>query len=193
MTLIARFAEKPNRCEMIETFKSLLANQFEASLCTLGHCVARCPQSIWNAPVAKYPFCQVAFHTLFFADYYQGPDADSLRPQPFHLANPMLFGDYEQLADREPVTLYDRPPVVTYLEFCRHKAVSILAAETEETLSAPAKFPRRTFTRAELHIYNIRHIQHHAAQLILRLRLDTDIDIPWIGSGWKEPFSLDLA
>ena len=42
---------------------------------------------------------------------------------------------------------------------------------------------RRYFTRAELHLYNIRHIQHHAAQLILRLRLDTDVDIPWVGRG----------
>jgi len=51
---------------MIEAFKLLLANQYEASLSTLGHCVERCPDLLWCAPIAKYPFCQVAFHTLFF-------------------------------------------------------------------------------------------------------------------------------
>jgi len=38
-------------------------------------------------------------------------------------------------------------------------------------------------SRAELHIYNIRHIQHYAAQLSLRLRLDTEVDIPWVSHG----------
>ena len=172
---------------MIETFKRLIASQFEASLCTLGHCVARCPADLWNAPVAKYPFCQTAFHTLFFADYYLGSDAESLRQQSFHLSNQRLFGDYEQLQQREPEALYDKSQIETYLDFCRGKAVATIAAENEEDLSAPARFARKNFSRAELHVYNIRHIQHHAAQLILRLRLDTDIDIPWIGAGWRDP------
>ena len=172
---------------MIETVKRLLASQFEASLCTLGHCVAQCPDDLWNARVAKHPFCQVAFHTLFFADFYLGPDAESLRRQPFHRANPDFFADYEQLQDREPESLYERPQIEAYLAFCRSKAAATIVAETEESLCAPAKFPRRNFSRAELYVYSIRHIQHHAAQLILRLRLDSDVDIPWIGVGWLDP------
>jgi hypothetical protein len=31
---------------------------------------------------------------------------------------------------------------------------------------------------ALMHVYNIRHVHHHAAQLTLRLRLDTDVDVP---------------
>lgn len=172
---------------MFETFQRLIASQFEASLCTLGHCVARCPSELWNAPVARYPFCQVAFHTLFFTDYYLGPDAPSQLEQPFHLANPALFGDYEQLQQREPESLYEKTQIESYLTFCRKKATQTIAAESEQVLSSPARFARKNFSRAELHVYNIRHIQHHAAQLILRLRLDADVDIPWIGAGWREP------
>jgi hypothetical protein len=171
---------------VIETYKRLIAGQFEASLCTIGHCVGKCPNALWDRPVAKYPFCQVAFHTLFFTDFYLGPDAESLRRQPFHLQNSQLFGDYEQLQDREPESLYERSQIEAYLEFCRGKAAATIAAETDETLCAPANFARRIFSRAELHVYSIRHIQHHAAQLIMRLRLDSDIDIPWIGTGWKD-------
>jgi hypothetical protein len=167
--------------------KQLIDNQFQASLSTLAFCVEKCPDSDWNLPVARYPFSQVAFHTLFFADYYLGLDAESFRSQPFHLANTELFADYEQLEDREPTSLYTRLQIRTYLQFCHEKATAAIAAETESSLSAPAKFARRNFTRAELYVYNMRHIQHHAAQLILRLRLNTDIDIPWIGSGWREP------
>jgi hypothetical protein len=53
-------------------------------------------------------------------------------------------------------------------------------------LAGPSGFRRRKCSRAELHVYNVRHIQHHAAQLILRLRLDTDVDVPWVGQAWIE-------
>lgn len=178
---------------MIETFKQLITSQFEASLCTLAHCVELCPDASWNALVARFPFCQVAFHTLFFTDYYMGPNAESFTQQPFHIANSALFGDYEQMQDCEPVSLYDKPQIRTYLEFCRGKVVETITAETEETLSAPAQFVRRNFSRAELHVYNMRHVQHHAAQLILRLRLDAGVDIPWIGAGWREPAPASAA
>lgn len=172
---------------MTEAVKQLLTSQYEAALCTLAHCVARCPEPQWNAPVARYPFCQVAFHTLFFADVYLGRDADALRRQPFHLANAELFAGYEQMEDREPVSLYTRAQIEMYLDFVHEKAVATIAAETAADLSAPAQFARRNFSRAELHIYNIRHIQHHSAQLIMRLRLNSTVDIPWIGAGWRDP------
>jgi hypothetical protein len=169
-----------------ETFKHLIASQYEASLCTLWQCVARCPDAQWNAPVARYPFCQVAFHTLFFVDYYLSQDAEAFMSQLWHQEHQELFGDYEQLQDREPTSLYTRAQLELYTEYCRDKAATVIAEETEATLAAEARFPRKPFSRAELHVYNIRHIQHHAAQLILRLRVDTDVDVPWVRSGWKD-------
>ena len=171
---------------MLKRYQQLLTNQFEASLCTLGQCVERCPNSLWNVSVARYPFCQTAYHTLFFTDFYLGLNADVFKEQTFHKSHPELFGDYEQMEDREPVCLYDKPQIRMYLQHCRDKAIETIALETEESFAEPARFSRRSFSRAELHVYNMRHIQHHAAQLILRLRLDTDVDIPWIGSGWRD-------
>lgn len=171
---------------MLDAVKQLLANQFEAVLCTLDLCVDRCPDRAWDAPVGNNPFCQVVFHALFFADYYLGPNADVFRRQPFHLAHGDFFGDYEQLEDREPVSLYERGAVKEYLQQCRDKASEVIAAETAETLCGPSGFERRAFSRAELHVYNIRHIQHHAAQLSLRLRIDFGEDIPWVGSGCQD-------
>jgi hypothetical protein len=171
---------------MLDVFKELIANQFDAALCTLSHCIDRCPDDMWNSRVANNPFCQVAFHTLFFADFYLGPDEHSFRQQEFHRTHERFFGDYEQLEDREPVSLYDRSSIKEYLEFCRTKASGKIAVETTNTLGAPCGFQRRKFSRAELYVYNIRHIQHHAAQLTLRLRLDAKQDFPWIGSGWRD-------
>jgi len=171
---------------MFDAFKQLIANQFEAAFCTLNACIDRCPEDAWNARIGNYPFSQVAFHTLFYADFYLGQDEESFRRQPFHMDNQQWFGDYEQLEDREPVSTYDRPSITTYLEHCRRKAAEVIAAETEDSLTAKCGFPWRQFSRGELYVYNIRHIQHHAAQLSLRLRIESGVDVPWFGSGWRE-------
>jgi len=171
---------------MLDTLKKLLANQYEAALCTLNTCIEKCPDSHWDMRIGIYPFSQVAFHTLFFADYYLEPNETSFRDQAFHRENAEFFGDYEQLEWREPVCVYDRPSLQKYVQHVRHKAVQTIASETADSLSAKADFERRDFSRAELHVYSTRHLQHHAAQLILRLRIESDVDIPWFGSGWKE-------
>ncbi|MCX7024299.1 MAG: DinB family protein [Spirochaetes bacterium] len=171
---------------MTDTFKQLVANQLEASLCALNACIDPCPDSAWTERSKDDAFCRVIFHTLFYTDFYLGKDEESLRGQPFHLDNPGFFRDYEELEDREAVLPYDKPGIRKYLRFCRDKARSVIASETAGTLAGGSGFERRTFTRAELYVYNIRHVQHHAAQLSERLQLEGGKPVPWIGSGWKE-------
>lgn len=171
---------------MIDLYKTLISNQFEAAFCTLGACIDRCPDASWSAPVVKLKFCQVAFHTLFFADLYLGRDVLALREQEFHLEHATTFADYEELEDRAPQRVYERPFIKTYLLHCRDKASHVIAAETLESLQVTPGFAGRNVSRAELHVTNFRHIIHHAGQLTLRLRLDANIDIPWVTSGWRE-------
>ena len=169
---------------VIDTFKKIVANQFEAALCTLNICINKCPEADWNVPVGNLKYCQVAFHTLFFTDFYLGPNADSFREQPFHRENKDFFRHYEELEDRPQVLLYEKPKIEQYLKHCRDKAAEVIAHETARVLTSPSGFRRRR-SRAELHLYSIRHIQHHAAQLSLRLRIDHGINIPWVASGWR--------
>lgn len=171
---------------VLDTLKELLTNQFEAALCTLSACIDECPEAAWDAPVANLAFCQAVFHTLFYADCHLGQNTESLRQQPFHRNNEPFFRDYEELQDRKQELLYDKTSIATYMEFCRNKASEVIAVETADTLCARCGFERLPFSRAELHVYNIRHIQHHAAQLSLRLRLDASTNIPWVKSGWRD-------
>src|SRR5262249_18513593 len=97
------------------------------------------------------------------------------------------FRDYEEFEDRPQVLMYEKPFLLSYIQHVRGKAQDTIARESAEVLSGPSGFSWRKCSRAELHIYNIRHIQHHSAQLSLRLRLDTDVDIPWVSHAWKEP------
>ncbi len=172
---------------MLDTLREVIANQFHAALCTLSECIDRCPDAAWNSKIVSYEFSQVAFHTLIFTDFYLGDgDNEAFRRQPFHLDNVGRFGDYEEFEDRVPVTLYERPVIQSYVTHCRAKATEVIAAETAESLRARSPFSWMPFSRAEAHVYNTRHIQHHAAQLILRLRRDYEQDMPWFKSGWPE-------
>ena len=87
---------------MLDTLKELLAHQYEASLTALNFTIARCPDAMWCEPVAKWKYCQAAFHCVFFADLYLQPtdDVEAFKRQPFHLEHKEVFRDYEELEDR---------------------------------------------------------------------------------------------
>ncbi len=172
---------------MLTTYKQLIADQFVAALCTLNTCVDRCPEEAWEQPVANYKFCQVVFHTLFYADLYLDRNEESQRAQQFHYDNRRVFRDYEELENYDPTHSYEKTDIHAYLQHCVGKARQVLAAETAESLQQTVEFPWLNLSRAEMHVYNIRHIQHHAAQLSLRLRLDYGVDVPWVRSGWRKP------
>ncbi len=171
---------------MLAEFQHLICSQYEAAFCLFKACIDRCPDKNWHATVARFPFSQVEMHMLVFADLYLSPNEQEMRSQDYHIVNAYFFGDYEQLQDKEPTEVYDRIAVQHYLDFCIDKSRAVVADETVESLTEPCGFPRKDFSRAELHVCNIRHIQHHTAQLTLRLRLDSDVDVPWISSGWQE-------
>lgn len=174
---------------MLDTLKELLAREFEGSISTLNLCVARCPDANWCERVANLKFCQAAFHGVFFTDLYLQPsdDVEAFKRQPFHVEHRGIFGGYEELEDRPQVLVYDKPFVLSYLEHVRLKARETVARESAEVLSGPSGFHWRDCSRAELHVYSIRHVQHHAAQLSLRLRIDAGVEIPWVSHTWKDP------
>ena len=168
---------------LINGYRKAVVGQYEAALATLMQCVDLCPEEMWNEPVAKNAFCESVFHALIFGDLYLGNEVSELREQKFHQEHPEIFRDYEELEDRVPTLTYDKEMVRTYHEFVAKKATEVLSQETEDSLSQIVGFEWLDITRAEMHLYNIRHIQHHAAQLILKLRLETESDPRWFRSG----------
>jgi uncharacterized damage-inducible protein DinB len=60
-----------------------------------------------------------------------------------------------------------------------------MAAETHKTLEGPSEFPWLPMSRAELHLYNIRHIQHHTGQLGAFLRRNGVDAGRWVKRGWR--------
>ena len=169
---------------MIDTIKQLITRQMAASLDTLKYCVDACPENAWQDYHNDAPFSQVVFHTLFFTDFYLGRDSEPFREQAFHAQHKEDFGDYEELEDRIPANMYGKPFCLEYLAHCYAKLRARVANETVESMTGGSGIDFRTMSRAELYVYNIRHIQHHAAQLGLRLQFISGKQMPWF-SGLK--------
>jgi len=162
----------------------ILLSQFEAALCMLRSCIAACPEEHWEGKIAQGTFRWVAYHTLFFADVYLSRGEKDFTPRELH----KIGGDELQPF---PAPGLSREQSLEYAAIVRQKAIEMIGADTAETLEADCGFSWRKFSRGEMHIYNIRHIQHHAGQLSAYLRRVDDRykdrkSLPWIGAGWKE-------
>ena len=172
---------------MIEILKQGLIGQYEAALSMFNTCVMQCPDDNWESRVGNFPFWHVAYHTLYFADLYLAPNDQAFEPPDFYRENYQYFGRLPQ-APHEVVVAdmpYDRQVILDYVQHCLRKVSTSLAAETAESLQGSSGFWWYTVPRAEFHMINIRHIQHHASHLALSLRRDVDIDIGWRGSGFE--------
>ena len=158
----------------------LLTRQLLAALKTLQFCIESCPESEWQKEHGDYPFSQVVFHTLFYTDFYVGRDSIPFKQQAFHLSHKEVFKNYEELENVIPVELYGKDFCLQYVDYCRAKIKEVLSMETPGVLAAESGISFRNMSRAELHVYTTRHIQHHAAQLGFRLQLITGKEMPWI-------------
>jgi len=168
---------------MLDLLKQSLLHQFEAALSTLRLCLERCPDEHWTGTVGNYPFWHVAYHALFYGDFYLSPNKEAFQPREFHREDYQSF-DRSPHNPRLAVVPYERDVLLGYAAHCHEKAGAMMAAETAESLAGLSGFPWYDIPRAEMWIVNHRHVHHHAAQLSLFLRNSAGIAIPWVGTGW---------
>ena len=165
---------------MIDYLKTILTGQFEASLCMLSECIRKCPQEHWEGKIGNDTFRQVAYHTLYFVDLYLSPSKKAFKPRACHHR-----GGDERVTTAAGGGL-TKDETLSYLALCRQKAIETLASETPAILQGPSGFSRLPFSRGELHLYNLRHVQHHTGQLSAYLRrIGKDGRGWWIKTGWR--------
>lgn len=157
----------------------ILISQFEAALAMHRECVARCPAEQWDAAIGKYPFWHVSYHTLMFVDCYLARTNESFVPRP-----EFLPAGRAELDEEYPSRRFTQPELLAYIDVLHPQLRDTIAAETPETLQGPSGFSHLPFTRAELHLYNIRHVQHHTGQLGAFLRR-IGVSTAWVKAGWR--------
>jgi len=101
-----------------------------------------------------------------------GTDRGFAPPEPFTLSELDPSGLL-------PNRVYTKEELLNYLEHGRQKSRKVIDSLTEETAHQPCGF-KKDLTVAELYLYNMRHLQHHAAQLNLLLRQQTDSAPRWV-------------
>lgn len=157
-----------------ESLGDILWNQFGAAIDTLGAAIRACPPRVWGDKPGYHEFWCIAHHTIFWLDYYLSEDPRDFAPPP-------PFGMEEM--DPEgllPGRVYSPEELLGYLALARGKARAALSDYTPERAAGRFKSNWMDFSRTELHLYNMRHVQHHAAQLNLLLRQRTDSAPGWV-------------
>ena len=159
----------------MDPLNRILTSQFHAALLMLRECIEKCPEDHWDSLIARYTFWQVAYHTLCMVDCRLDLSDEAWQPHP--LFHPAGRADLE---DEYPSRRFTRPELLAYLTFCQTKLTATIPAETAAALNAPA--PGFPFSRAELHLQSIRHIQHHTGQLSASLRR-VGVETRWVKAG----------
>jgi hypothetical protein len=157
-------------------------SQYRASLAMLRTAIEVCPESLWLASDCRNRFWHVAYHSIFYTHLYVQAGEAEFRPWHKHQPDSQYLGP-RPWAPNEAVVIerpYSQEEVLEYHDFCCAEVISKAPAFGLEEDSGFSWLP---FNKTELHLYNIRHIQHHTGQLIDRLRTSANIAVPWVRMG----------
>jgi len=152
----------------------ILWPQFGAAIDMLADAIGACPEGAWQAP-GHPAFWHVAYHTVFYLDLYLSDGLDGFEvPTPFAAELRSL--------DAQAEAPYGREDVLRYLQASRAKCRAVIQGMTEQWARQSSGFDWLPMNRAELLLYNMRHVQHHAGQLAMRIRQLTGEAPPrWVG------------
>ena len=152
-------------------FKKMLWQQFGASIDMLENAVVACPDELWDK---ESKFWYVSYHTLFYLDYYLSDAPEFFLPPP-----PFTLSEFDPNG-LMPERTYNKTELLTYLKFCRQKCHDLIAGLTAEMAEKRFINQFKDYSILEILLYNMRHVQHHAAQLNLLLR-QSNADVPnWV-------------
>ena len=159
---------------MISPWNTIIWQQFGAAIDMLENAIVACPEKVWGEKKGWWEFWYLSSHALFWLDYYLSDSVEGFAP-------PAPFG-LEELdpAGVLPERIYTKEELLTYLKHGREKCRTTIQAMTEETAHQPCGSKRPGLTNAELLLYVMRHVQHHAAQLNLILRQRIDSAPQWV-------------
>jgi len=159
---------------MENSINKSLWSQFGASIDMLENAILLCPDDLWDK---DSKFWYNAFHCLFFLDYYLTMD-----PSLFSPPSPFTLSEFE---DVMPGRVYSKQELLSYLQYNRVKCQSLVSGLTEEKLVERwiNMSGSMNYSVLEILLYNMRHVQHHAAQLNLILRQSIKNAPEWVFQG----------
>jgi hypothetical protein len=164
---------------MITSLKESLWKQFGASIDMLENAIILWPEDYWHT---HKKFFYNAYHCLVFLDYYLTiPPQNFSSPLPFTLAeSDDVIADV--IDDVIPDRVYSKQELLDYLQLSREKCNTLITGLTVEKLNErwiedPGNM---NYSVLEILLYNMRHVQHHTAQLNMLLRQSINNAPGWV-------------
>jgi hypothetical protein len=164
------------------SIKPILKSQYHAGLAMLEQAIDRCPDSLWISRDHPNRFWHVAYHAIYVTHMYLQHDEAAFRPWEDHREDYQFLGPLPWPPHRLPNIgePYTKAQILEYLHACKSMvdaAVDILNLDAPESGFWWYKMPK-----LEHQIVNLRHLEHHTAQLADRLRQHAGVGIDWIGA-----------
>lgn len=154
---------------MDRSFNETLWKQFGASIDMLENAINTCPGNLWNT---DEQFWYSSYHCLFFLDYYL-----TLNPSAYQSPAPFTDSEFQ---GKKPERIYTKEELLFYLQSCREKCHQLITNLTEEVAQSRWVNQYRNYSVFEMLLYNMRHVQHHTAQLNLFLRQNAQDAPAWV-------------
>ncbi len=179
------------------TFRTVLWRQFGAAIDMLENALVACPASLWRESVFRTPsdhpqpsedagFWSITYHILFWLDLYLTGSHEGFAPPAPFILNAL-----------DPVSVFPDQPYTKedlhdYLVHLRQKCQKTIAELSDEQAYHQVTFPwlgGNSMSFLELQLYNMRHVQEHAAQLSLFLGQHAipDEALDWVPCAKDEP------
>ncbi|HMO81126.1 MAG TPA: DinB family protein [Pyrinomonadaceae bacterium] len=159
---------------MADRRSEMIWSQFGASIDMLENAIEACPDEVWGSAAGFQEFWYLSFHTLFWLDLYLHGPIEGFRP-------PEPFGSEElDPAGVFPDRVYRKDELLDYLRHCRKRLRNTLNSMDNAAAARTITHGTRKMSFEELLWYNMRHVQHHTAQLNLILRQRTDAAPSWV-------------
>lgn len=163
-----------------------LSSQYEAALEMLRSAILGAPDATWDSPDYENRTWRVAYHALWSVRFYLAPAPESFRPWPGAIEGAeSLGGSWESDGAAQVEGVHSPEELIGFLDSLIGELPGAVASLP---LEAPSGFEWYPYTRFELHLNTIRHVQHHAAQLIERNRAQGAREFNWVAgkglSGW---------
>ena len=146
---------------MNSIIRQSLWKQFGASIDMLENAIALCDDDLWDN---DRKFWYIAYHCLFYLDYYL-----TLNPSNYSPPSPFSTSELNP-SGTMPERVYNKDELLQYLRYSRNKCYDLVNNLTDEIANSRWINESKNFSVFEILIYNMRHVQHHAAQLNLILR-----------------------
>ncbi len=168
----------------------VISRQFAATIQMIRLAIESCPDDLWDDGTHGSPFWHLAYHVLFYTDFYLSENYKTFKPMEFHedKAN-FLPGDYQEFGRiaSTPEKVFNKQQLLNYTDHCMHKCQDTFNKLTNERALKRCGFWWYKLNVGEFLINNLRHAQHHAGQLNLLLRRHADIGIDWFGTKDNQP------